>query len=76
MNSFLKIALRALLTFAVLAAVQYIIPYYLIALAAIVAGFFMLKTGDDRETALGILVGGIAFGIFAVAMAQYFPVAG
>lgn len=76
MNSFLKIALRALLTFGVLCAVQYIIPYYLIAVAAIVAGFFMLKTGDDRETALGILVGGIAFGIFAVVMAQYFPVAG
>ncbi len=76
MNSFLKITFRTLLTFGVLCAVQYIIPYYLITIAAIVAGFFMLKTGDDRETALGILIGGIVFGIFAAVMAQYFPVAG
>lgn len=76
MNAFLKVALRALIVFGALCVVQYIIPYYLIALAAIGAGFFMLKTGDDRETALGVLIGGIAFGIFAAVMAQYFPVSG
>lgn len=76
MKDFLKIALRAVITFAVLAVVQYLIPYYLIAGAAIVAGVFMLGTSDDRPTAIGILVGGIGFAVFAYFMAKIFPVAG
>jgi hypothetical protein len=32
-----------------------------------------LKTGDDRALALGILIGSIAFAVFAYAMSQMFP---
>lgn len=76
MDFFLKTALRAAITMAVLFVVQYFIPYYLIVGAAIVAGVFMLKTGEDRATSWGILVGGVVFGVFAYVMAQYFPVGG
>ncbi len=74
MNEFLKIALRVVVTFGVLCAVQYFIIWYLIAPATVAAGVFLLKTGDDRPTALGVLIGGIVFGIFAWAMTLYFPV--
>ena len=73
-KSIIPTLLRALGTFAVFCGVQYIIPWYLIAPAGIVAGVFMLKTSDDRPMSLGMLIGSIAFGIFAYAMAQIFPV--
>ena len=74
MKKFLPTALRAIGTFAAFCALQYLIPYYLLALAGIAAGFFMLKTSDDRPLAVGILVGSIVFAVFAYAMAQVFPV--
>lgn len=74
MASFLPTLLRIVGTFAVFCVLQYIIPWYLLAPAGIVAGFFMLKTSDDRPMAMGILVGSIAFAIFAYAMAQIYPV--
>ena len=74
MKSFLPTALRILGTFVVFCGLQYIIPWYLLAPAGIVAGFFMLKTSDDRPMSLGILIGSIAFAIFAYAMAQIYPV--
>ncbi len=74
MKSFFTVLLRTVVTFAIFCALQYIIPWYLLAPAGIVAGFFMLKTSDDRNTSLGILIGSIAFAVFAYAMAQIFPV--
>jgi hypothetical protein len=74
MKSFFPILTRTFVTFGVFCALQYIIPWYLLAPAGIVAGFFMLKTGDDRPLAVGVLAGSIAFAVFAYAMAQIFPV--
>jgi hypothetical protein len=74
MQSILPILLRTVGTFLAFCAIQYIIPWYLLAPAGIVAGFFMLKTSDDRPTALGILIGSISFAVFAYAMAQIYPV--
>lgn len=76
MKSILPILIRSIVVFAVAAGLQYFIPWYLLAIGGIGAGFFLLKTGDDRATALGMLIGSIAFAIFAYAMAQIFPVAG
>lgn len=76
MKSFLPIFLRTIVTFAVFAGLQYIIPYYLLALGGITAGAFMLKTGDDRPLALGVLAGSITFAIFAYSMAQIYPAGG
>lgn len=76
MKSILPILIRSILVFAVAAGLQYFIPWYLLAIGGVGAGFFLLKTGDDRATALGMLIGSIAFAIFAYAMAQIFPVAG
>ena len=73
MQSFFPILLRALGTFAVFCALQYIIPWYLLTIGGIAAGAFMIKTSDDRPTAMGVLVGSIAFGIFAYAMGQMYP---
>lgn len=73
MKAILPTTIRTLATFAIFCALQYIIPWYLLAPAGIVAGFFMLKTGDDRALALGVLIGSIAFAVFAYAMAQIYP---
>lgn len=73
MKSLFPILLRTAATFLVFCAIQYIIPWYLLAPAGIVAGIFMLKTSDDRPMSLGILIGSIAFAIFAYAMAQIYP---
>ena len=71
---FLPTLLRIIATFALFCALQYIIPYYFLAIGGIIAGFFMLKTSDDRPLALGVLIGSIAFAVFAYAMAQIYPV--
>lgn len=73
MKSLMPAIVRALLTFGTFCALQYLIPYYLLALGGIAAGFFMLKTSDDRPLAIGVLSGSIAFAIFAWAMAQLYP---
>lgn len=76
MKSLLPIFLRTLLIFGVFCGLQYLIPWYLLAGGGVVAGFFMIKTSDDRAMALGVLAGSIAFGVFAYVMAQIFPVVG
>ena len=76
MKSVFPVALRVIIVFAVACGLQYLIPWYLLAPAGLVAGFFMLKTGSDRNMALGMLIGSIAFGVFAYAMAQIYPVSG
>ncbi len=43
MKSFVPTLLRALITFAVFCGLQYVIPYYLLALGGIAAGAFMLR---------------------------------
>ncbi|MBK8195801.1 MAG: hypothetical protein IPK76_22335 [Lewinellaceae bacterium] len=73
MKLFVPTLLRAVIVFAVFGGLQYLIPYYLLSLGGIIAGAFMLKTGDDRALALGILIGSIAFAVFAYAMSQMFP---
>jgi len=73
MKSILPTLLRAIITFGVFCALQYLIPYYLLALGGVAAGFFMLKTSDDRPLAIGLLAGSIVFAVFAYAMAQIYP---
>lgn len=74
MKLFFPTLLRIVLVFAVSCGIQYLIPWYFLAGGGTVAGIFMLKTSDDRPMALGMLIGSIAFGIFAYAMAQIYPV--
>jgi hypothetical protein len=76
MNQTLTILLRVIVVFAVACALQYLIPGYLLAGGGVAAGFFLLKTSNDRASALGLLIGSIAFGVFAYAMAQIYPVGG
>lgn len=73
MKSILPTLLRAVITFGVFCGLQYLIPYYLLALGGVAAGFFMLKTSDDRPLAIGVLAGSILFAVFAYAMAQIYP---
>jgi hypothetical protein len=73
MKLFFPVLLRALLVFAIACGVQYLIPWYFLAGGGVAAGFFMLKTSDDRPMALGMLIGSVAFGIFAWLMAQIYP---
>ena len=73
MQTLIPTLLRIAGSFLVFCVIQYVIPWYLLAPAGIVAGFFMLKTSDDRPMSLGVLIGSIAFAIFAYAMAQIYP---
>ncbi|MFN0173892.1 MAG: hypothetical protein ACKVU0_04520 [Saprospiraceae bacterium] len=76
MKSILPILLRSLLVFVVACGLQYFIPWYILAGGGALAGIFMLKTSDERASALSMIIGSIVFGIFAYTMAQIFPVAG
>ena len=76
MKDLFSIIVRAAFTFVAFAVIQYMVPYYLLVAGGVAAGFFLLKTGDDRALALGILIGSILFGIFAFVMAQYYPASG
>lgn len=69
-----NILLRAVIVFAVMAVLQYLIIYYLLAGAGIVAGIFLLTTSNDRPLAIGVLIGSVAFAIFAYVMSLYFPI--
>ena len=74
MKSFLPVLTRTLGAFVAFFGLQFLIPWYLLAFPGVIAGYFMLKTSNDRPTALGILIGSILFGIFAYVNAQFFPV--
>jgi hypothetical protein len=76
MKDLFSILVRAVFTFTAFCVIQYTIPWYFLTLGGLAAGFFLLKTGEDRALAIGILGGSIAFGIFAFAMAQIYPVTG
>ncbi|MBP6825699.1 MAG: hypothetical protein KA165_03970 [Saprospiraceae bacterium] len=73
MKSIVPTLVRTVITFAVFCGLQYIIPYYLLAIGGLIAGVFMLKTSDDRPLALGVLIGSIAFAVFAYLMAHIYP---
>ena len=73
MKSIVPILIRAVITFVIFAALQYLIPYYLLAMGGVAAGLFMLKTSDDRPLAMGVLVGSVVFAVFAYTMAQLYP---
>ena len=72
MRSFWAVALRILLVFGVFMLLQFWIPYYLLLGGGLVAGFFMLKTSDDRALALGLLIGSAVFGVYAWVIENYF----
>lgn len=65
MQNFWPVLLRTLVVFAVLLGLQFLIHYYVLVAAGIIAGAFMLKTSDDKPLAWGILIGCILFGVYA-----------
>ena len=65
MKQLWPVILRIRIVFAAFLALQYLIPYYFLVSAGILAGGFMLKTSDDRPLALGLLIGSVLFGVFA-----------
>lgn len=65
MKLFGPVLLRTVLVFAVFAALQFKIPYYLLVAGGLLAGVFTLKTSDDRALALALLIGSVLFGVFA-----------
>ena len=73
MKSIVPILIRTVLTFGIFCGLQYLIPWYLLALGGAAAGLFMLKTSDDRPLAIGVLAGSIVFAVFAYLMAQLYP---
>ena len=70
MKHLLSILIRAAFTFVAFLVIQYQVPFYILADGGLAAGFFMLKTGEDRTLSIGILTGSAAFGVFAFIVEQ------
>ena len=70
MRFFWPVLLRTAIVFAVFAALQYLIPYYLLAVPGLLAGVFLLQTSDDRPLAIGLIAGSVLFGVFAFIMSR------
>lgn len=65
MNQYFSIAVRAAFSFVAFLIIQYMIPPYLLALAGVGIGFFLLKADGDRATGLGLIIGSVVFALFA-----------
>lgn len=55
---------RTALVFAVMFGLKFLIPYYILVVAGILAGGFMLKISEDKPLAWGLLIGSILLGVF------------
>jgi len=70
MQRIITIAIRAVFTFVAFLALQYMIPYYYLAPVGLLAGAFLWKTGEDGNLGIGMMMGSVAFGIFAYLYGQ------
>lgn len=59
------VLLRAGIVFVALLGLQFLIIDYVLVALGLLAGGFIYKTSDDRPLALGMLLGSVAFGVFA-----------
>jgi RsiW-degrading membrane proteinase PrsW (M82 family) len=76
MSKVIPALIRTLGVFGVFAVLQYVIIWYLLAPAGLVAGIFMYKTSDDRPMSLGLVIGSVLFGVFAYTMSKIHPITG
>lgn len=65
MQTIVPIALRAVFTFVAFVAIQYIIPYFFLAIGGLLAGLYLWRTGEDRQLGIGMLIGTAIFTVFA-----------
>jgi hypothetical protein len=65
MKDIIAIGLRTVICFVLFAGLQFIIPYYFLVVAGILAGLYLWCTGEDRVLGIGFLIGTVLFGIFA-----------
>lgn len=65
MNAVFSVLVRAAFTFVAFLAFQYVIPYYFLVGAGLLAGLFIWRTGADRYLGFGIMLGSAVFGIFS-----------
>jgi hypothetical protein len=65
MKLLLPVLLRVAAVFVAFLGLQFIVPYYFLVGGGLLAGGFLLKAGDDRPLALGLLIGSVVFGVFA-----------
>lgn len=65
MKTLWPVVSRIVLVFAVMFGLQFLIPYYILVVAGLLAGGFMLKISEDKALAWGLLIGSILLGVFA-----------
>ncbi len=65
MQTAFSILVRAAFTFVAFVIIQYVIPYYFLVAGGLLGGLFMWRSGSDRQLGIGMLLGTVAFGIFA-----------
>ncbi len=65
MQNAFSILVRAAFTFVAFVIIQYVIPYYFLVAGGLLGGLFMWRSGSDRQLGIGMLLGTVAFGIFA-----------
>lgn len=61
MRTILPVFFRTLLVVAIMWGLVYVIPYFVLAPVGLLAGYFLLKTSDDRAMAQGLMIGSIIF---------------
>ncbi|MBL7804862.1 MAG: hypothetical protein JNL02_14070 [Saprospiraceae bacterium] len=65
MQQSFSVLVRAAFTFVAFLLIQYVIPYYFLVFGGLLAGLFMWRSGSDRALGIGMIIGSVAFGIFA-----------
>ncbi|HNE29356.1 MAG TPA: hypothetical protein PKL15_10530 [Saprospiraceae bacterium] len=65
MQNAFSILVRAAFTFVAFVIIQYVIPYYFLVAGGLLGGLFMWRSGSDRQLGIGMLLGTVAFGVFA-----------
>ena len=70
-SSSTDIFLRFVITSAVLYALQWFIPYYLLAIGAILGGVFTAKTNDDSRNGWAITAAGVFIAIVGYISVKY-----
>jgi hypothetical protein len=65
MNQIFSILVRAAFTFVAFLAIQYVFHYMVLVAAGLLGSLFFWKMNGDRVLGIGVLIGTLAFGVFA-----------
>lgn len=66
-----QVAIKVITIFAAFFVAQWFIPYYVLVVGALFAGFFSRRMSEDASWSYALIIGGVLFGIFAYVSANF-----